>query len=434
MTGMNESAHPMIEPLDYAMTPQRAAEHLSGDPLALYSLIWRGALATQVEGPVLVSTVIDLVAGPSATPGAADVRLRIHGLDPLCSAEDDASWARLLPEEVLPMARQEGLRGNPLPDALRDAIEALGPGLLDGDGWRCHDDAACMALRPLLPAPATWRVSTVVDEPAYGFDRLLRDMASGDVGRPSTYADGIERTLKNDLLSAGEALQVAQGGAQLLARIDELAARESGAQRVDAEFSRDLGLALSAIEDDPSLAGATLLRFAQRALGIDATALAAWLDDLQIDGESLDAAMARAANSLPAADSWDAQTLPVGLAPQLLCKEPEALLSAREQLDRLLADADMPGWKALNNRQRAARRLHLLSLGGSLRAWLETAARDLLLRWWIDLAPQERALLEEEVSGCPAPSAGDRQTLAELVAGVVRALALPPLHDEELPA
>lgn len=42
MAVSSDSAHPMIEPLDYRLTPERAAAELQGEHLALYSLIWRG--------------------------------------------------------------------------------------------------------------------------------------------------------------------------------------------------------------------------------------------------------------------------------------------------------------------------------------------------------------------------------------------------------
>lgn len=432
MAVASDSAHPMIEPLDYQLTPERAAERLEGNDLALYSLIWNGAVATLAQGPVLMETLIELVAGQGDTPSSSDVRLRIQGLDPLYPADEDTSWALLLPQEPMAQARLAGLDGHELPRRLREAIDALGRGRLDGEGWRVHEDADCAPIKALLGTPADWQALTGPGCDDYGFDRLLHDMAEEQVGRPSTYASGITSVLGSELLEcAGPHLVLTDAGLDLLQRVAANPVDHAGGQ-VDAQFSRDLADALEAIERDPGLAGATLKRFSQRALGVEATALADWLDALEIDGESLDEALAKAERSLPVADSWDAVQLPVGLSPSLFGVDIEALRQARERLDQALAAPDRRAWQRLGARQRAARRLRLLSQQGRMASWLAAASRDVLLRWWIDLAPQERALQEEEVAGWPLVDLEQDPALQALVLDLVAQLTLPALVHQEV--
>lgn len=436
MAVSSDSAHPMIEPLDYQLTPELAAERMGGQDLALYSLVWRAAVATLAEGPVLVETVIDLVAGTGAEPSATDVRLRIQGLDPLYPSGEDGSWGLLLPEEVVAQARLEGLTGQALPAALREAIDALGTGQLDAQGRRVHDDAACAPVKALLGTPSTWRAVIRPGSEVYGYDRLLHDMAAEQVGRPSTYASGIESALGSELLDCeveDAHLVLTSAGEKLLQRVAASASQETGG-KVDADFSRDLALALEAIERDPRLAGATLRRFSQRALGVEATALADWLDALEIEGESLDEALARAERSLPVADSWETVQLPEGLNPKAFGADSDALLQAREQLDHHLATPDRRTWQRLDGRQRAARRLRVLSQQGRLETWIAAASRDLLLRWWIDLSPQEPALKEAEVAGWPCIDLEQSPALQSLIIDLGSRLTLWPLTNKEVPA
>jgi DNA topoisomerase IA len=53
MTKAHVQAHPMIEPLDYGLTPEAARDVLAGDALEVYGLLWNAALATLAEGPVV---------------------------------------------------------------------------------------------------------------------------------------------------------------------------------------------------------------------------------------------------------------------------------------------------------------------------------------------------------------------------------------------
>jgi len=419
-----ESPHPMIEPLDYKLTPEAAAEQLSGDPLALYSLVWRGALATMVEGPVFARTVIDIVVGPpSAEAGKADLRLRINGLERAMTDADDPSWAALLPGEDLPRARCEGMVGDALPATLREGIDELGPGRLDALGWRSHDEAQCRQLEALLSPPEQWHSVALRQDEPYGFDRLVEDMARQGVGRPSTYASTLESALENGLIRLVDgSLEVAERGRTLLDRLPGADSGDGpGFERLDAAFSSDLAVALDAIEADPAIAGRVLSAFSRRAIGFEATALADWLDALEIEGETLAEAIARAERTLPPATSWAGAQLPPGLVPTLLCERPELLAELRGRCDEVLAGADIPAWKALSDRQRAARRLRVLLAdadAGTAADWVGRAARDLVLRWWIDLGPAERPLTPAEVMQGPA-CADELRDLAERVTALL---------------
>ena len=47
------SAHPMLEPADYGLTPELAGQRMSGDQLAAYTLLWHAAVATLQDGPAI---------------------------------------------------------------------------------------------------------------------------------------------------------------------------------------------------------------------------------------------------------------------------------------------------------------------------------------------------------------------------------------------
>ncbi|MDR2092796.1 MAG: hypothetical protein LBP58_05715 [Azoarcus sp.] len=417
-----KSPHPMIEPLDYELMPESAAKHFSGDTLALYELVWKGALATMVEGPTFVRTIIDIVVGPQSNEtDKADLHLRINGLERATADPEDHSWAVLLPGEALPRARCEGLTGDALPAALRERIDELGAGHLDAQGWRAHDGAQCRRLETLLSPTGQWRSVPVRQDDRYGFDRLIEDMAHRGVGRPSTYAETVDAARKNGLIRLVDgSLEVTRQGRALLDKLpDPDTGKAQGFARLDAAFSSDLALALDVIEADPATAGQVLSAFSRRAIRFEATALAAWLDSLEIEGETLTEAIARAERILPSAASWTGVDLPPGLVPTLLCERPETLIELRRRLDEVLAGTDVPVWKALTGRQRAARRLRALlpdTTDCTVANWAARAARDLVLRWWIDLSPAERPLAPAEVMQGQASGDAPRDLMEQVIA------------------
>ena len=104
-----QEAHEAIRPTDFALTPDRAARHLSPEQARLYELIYKRALASQMQSAELDQTTIDIADGAGTTLRATGSILAFDGFLKLYreelddTAEDEDS--RLLP----PMAKSDPL-------------------------------------------------------------------------------------------------------------------------------------------------------------------------------------------------------------------------------------------------------------------------------------------------------------------------------------
>jgi hypothetical protein len=392
MSMTRPSAHPILEPLDYELTPEHAAALLQDEHLEIYSLLWNAALATAVDGPALRVERLSLEAASDDYP---DSDLRLQASRIVC---EDSGWGALLPHEQKHAEAAIDPLAAPFPPLLSTTLAAAGKGQLDATGQRHHDASACAPLARLLGDPGRWQVDTVLlRDPALTLDRLVEQMAQGGIGRPSTFASRVSAALDNDLIrQAGGRVVVGDYGREVLEKRDSLPA----ISQIDATFSADLERALEQIETESSCAGEVLQNFTQRALGEDSM-LADWLDELVIDGESMTEAAVRAQMTLPAVGDWAAFSLPASLSPEHLVADAERARQLRKELDGLLAGANRRSWKQAAPRERAAARLAALEgqagfdMGPGL---LKQSTRDLALRWWIDLAPDEYALNAAELA------------------------------------
>lgn len=379
-------AHPMIEPLDYDLSPDKARDVLAGDALDVYGLLWKAAIATAAEGPAITRERLVIEVAP---PDASAISTYLQARD---QSVEDPGWLAILPAEGARLAEAQSA---PLPIQVRKALDAMDT-MLDAEGTRRRGQAICTPLVPMLGAPADWHLSVVDCSPAaLQFDGLVEQMATQGVGRPSTFGDRIKQAVANDLIRQGEdGLAVGDYGAKVL---DALARLPTDAI-VDATFCAQLETQLAEVEQSPSLAGEVLSAFCKRALGID-TGLAAWLDALEIEGESLEEAMRRAERTLPPANSWDISTLPTGLDPLRLLRDPADAAQLRASFDALLAFADTAHWKALSPRGRAVRRVAALieATPSANDSMLKKANADLVWRWWFDLGPMEAPLQSQEL-------------------------------------
>jgi len=394
MSNSRSLAHPMIEPLDYSLTPEKARSVLSGNTLAVYSLLWNAALATMAEGPVirkqkLVLTVSNPVEDPSLPP-TAFLQLRNQWIE-------EPGWLLILPSEEKLM----DLNAMPLPELLQNALDAA-PTKIEADGTRSRCSDACVSFVELLCAPNTWvcEIVKVVPKPLR-YDNLIEQMAANGVGRPSTFADRLQTAIENDLVAdSREGLMVGHSGQDILDKLSSL----PGTTVVNAKFCSDLEIKLEEIELDPLKAGSVLTEFCKRALD-NSTGLADWLDELVIQGESLNEAIHRVANTLPPSDSWHEAILPFGIDPLRFVKHPEQAKTARSELDAMLAASDIPRWKALLPRARAVRRLIAITnvdTNLDTDSWVVRCNRDIVWRWWIDLGPNEVPLHVDELRAAEA--------------------------------
>lgn len=384
MTDRAFSAHPMLEPADYALTPELAKERLSGAPLTVYRLLWHAAVATLQDGPAIrrQTSVLGFAAPHCGRPAGFEIHIQ-HDL------VESAGWAcNALAAELDRLAPQRASAAS-LP--LQQWIARVPTQLIDG-GWRVRSAPALAHLARTLPAPASSDFKVVARRPQdLSMDVLLQQMSEHHVGRPSTYAGAIERALDGDLIHDRGGLAVGKKGAQLLA----LLAPHGNA--FSAQACEDLGNDLADVETGMLDAGEVLNKHTQRMLGMT-PALTGWLSNLAIEGETLEQAMDRMASKPPRADGWSGVDLPAGICPTTHLADHGAALALREELDSRLCGPDPQAWRAAGHRGRALARLAALCWMAHgparprLRRLLRHGNRDLAWRWWIDLAPSERPI------------------------------------------
>lgn len=386
MSDSRSLAHPMIEPLDYSLTPETVRSVLSGNALAVYSLLWNAALATMAEGPAIREQKLVLTASnPDADSITAFLQSRSRHLE-------EPGWLEILPSEDKPTDSI----AVPLPELLQTTLDAA-PTRLEKDGSRSRGPDACAPSVALLGAPTTWTCEIVEAVPeSLRYDSMIEQMAANGVGRPSTFAARLQSAIKNDVVTDSESgLTVGTLGRTIL----EALSLVPEAAIVNAKYCSDLEAKLEEVESDSSKAGSVLSEFCERAVGSN-TALATWLDELLINGESLNEAMRRAANTLPPADSWGDVALPFGIDPLRLVGDPAQAEAARSELDTMLAAADIGRWKALSSRARSVRRVATIASACSdmdAAEWAARCSRDVAWRWWIDLGPNELPLEVHEL-------------------------------------
>jgi len=411
MSDARSVAHPMIEPLDYALTPEKARSALSGNALALYGLLWNAALATMTEGPAIREQKLVLTA---SNPAEASITAFLQARS---QRTEESGWLSILPSEEIAVDSMT----MPLPEPLLTALDSA-PTRLEADGTRSRGPEACAPVVELLGAPRTWTYEIIEDVPEpLRYDGVIELMAANGVGRPSTFAGRLQHAIKNDLVADTEnGLKVGALGQTILEALSSLPALAV----VNAKFCADLEEKLEEVECDPSKAGLVLAEFCERALG-HSTGLSGWLDELVIHGESLNEAMRRATSTLPPADSWGEAVLPFGIEPLRLVAHPEQAKAARAELDAMLAASDVARWRELPPRARAVRRLAAIAaVDTSLDVgfWAARCSRDIAWRWWVDLGPDEQPLDVGELRTVAAEvNLVTEQQRAELAALCVRA-------------
>ncbi|WP_321927897.1 DNA topoisomerase [Paraburkholderia guartelaensis] len=416
MSDSRSLAHPMIEPLDYSLTPETARSVLSGDALALYALLWKAALATMADGPAIREQKLVL----TASNGDADSITAF--LQSRSQRIEESGWLEVLPTED----KAVDSITVPLPELVQASLDAA-PSKLQADGSRMRGPDSCAPTVELLGAPIEWVCEIIEDvPPPLSYDAMIEKMAAFGVGRPSTFAGRLQGAIKNGLVAEGEGgLMVGALGQRILEALSLMP--ETAV--VDAEYCADLEAKLDDVESDSSKAGSVLDEFCGRALD-SSTGLAAWLDELVIEGETLNEAMHRVANTLPPADSWRDAVLPFGIDPLRLVAHPERAEVARSELDAMLAAADIARWKALSPRARSARRLGAITSASSnvdAATWAARCNRDVAWRWWIDLGPNELPLqvheLREAVGDVSLVTERQAEELTALCERVIEAIA-----------
>lgn len=274
------SAHPILEPVNYDLSPENAADILQGELLEIYSLLWRAGVATAMDGPAVCQETIEVHLHGTQTDSKEDPALVLQAFDTDCL---DDGWGPLLPSELDRIRIGDLGSSSPFPDVVTAAIAETGAAYLDGDGHRHRSVEQCASLLPLLTPPTTWQVATTqLTASGLSIDQLVEMMEATGTGRPATYAARLTKAIENRLIvTADDHLAVGDYGQQVLDALSELAVENV----IDTQYNSDLESALRLVEADPALAGQTLRQFCRRALGVEPV-LGDWLDDLAIEGKA----------------------------------------------------------------------------------------------------------------------------------------------------
>ncbi|WP_116807666.1 DNA topoisomerase I [Steroidobacter cummioxidans] len=158
-----QEAHEAIRPTSAAITPERLAGKIDNDQFKLYSLIWKRAVASQMEAAVYDTVAVDLVPGTNAKREGSTAVLRANG-------------STLVKPGYIAVYK-EGQD-----DAVEDDNDRILPAMEVGD------QVALLALRG--------EQHFTEPPPRFSEASLVKALEEHGIGRPSTYASIIS-TLVN---------------------------------------------------------------------------------------------------------------------------------------------------------------------------------------------------------------------------------------------
>ncbi|HLS82496.1 MAG TPA: DNA topoisomerase I [Steroidobacter sp.] len=154
-----QEAHEAVRPTSASLTPERLEGKIDPDLHKLYSLIWKRALASQMEPAVYDTVAVDLVPGTAAQRHGAPAVLRANG-------------STLVKPGYIAVYK-EGRD-----DAAEDDSDRILPAMEVGDRLRL------LAVRP--------EQHFTEPPPRYSEASLVKALEEHGIGRPSTYASIIQ--------------------------------------------------------------------------------------------------------------------------------------------------------------------------------------------------------------------------------------------------
>ena len=156
-----QEAHEAVRPTDVGLTPEDAAQYIQGQQLRLYELIWKRAVASQMQSAELDQTVVELVEPTGKT------RLRANG-------------SVIAFDGFLKLYREDA------DDSEADRRAGIATAAAEDDDTR--------TLPPMREKDATKTQSVSTTQhftqppPRYSEASLVKRMEELGIGRPSTYA------------------------------------------------------------------------------------------------------------------------------------------------------------------------------------------------------------------------------------------------------
>ena len=154
-----QEAHEAIRPTSASITPERLEGKIDADQLKLYTLIWKRAVASQMEPAVYDTVAVDLVPGTAAQREGAAAALRANG-------------STLVKPGYIAVYK-EGMD-----DASDDDNDRILPPLEVGDRLKL------LEIRP--------EQHFTEPPPRYSEASLVKALEEHGIGRPSTYASIIQ--------------------------------------------------------------------------------------------------------------------------------------------------------------------------------------------------------------------------------------------------
>ncbi|WP_133140273.1 DNA topoisomerase [Legionella genomosp. 1] len=256
-------AHPMLEPLNYDLDPETASSFLDGNHLKVYELLWRAAIATNLEGPVTRAHQLRTIVSDKLSLCLKWQELLEPGWSNVISTDFSGVYfgaTSYLSYEDMPFA---------IPKYNKNCL--FSSSKIQHIVFTISEDANI-----------TVQVKTPPQK-YLTYSSLLDSMVAYKVARPSTYAKALNSVVKNELLlKDGSFLYLASNGAAVYEKISSLPDKE----QLNCNFSYEVETAIEKIEQNSNEAGNLLNQFCQQLFKCD-TGLAKWIDDLEIDGQIL---------------------------------------------------------------------------------------------------------------------------------------------------
>jgi DNA topoisomerase I len=175
-----QEAHEAIRPTSLELTPESVRKHLKDEQYKIYKLIWDRYLASQMKEAVYDQTSVEV----EATKDTRTYMLRASGRTLKFGGWLDAYGVSTKTEFA---GEEEGPSGNDNAGKEKDDDEATLPELTDGEALKLASPPGVVSEQKFTQPP-----------PRFNEGSLVRELEERGIGRPSTYADIINKVQARD--------------------------------------------------------------------------------------------------------------------------------------------------------------------------------------------------------------------------------------------